>query len=81
MIWIFFAILGDAIFSRDSDLTTTNVIQGCGYVNFRVWLCAKRCGYVSSNKRWCGYVQKGVVMYHQIAIIPRVKMVWQVWLL
>ena len=36
----------NSIFSRGSDLTTTNVCQGCGYVKFRVWLCAKRCGYV-----------------------------------
>ena len=68
------------LFSRGSDLTTTNVCQGCGYVKFRVWLCAKRCGYVQSNCRWCGYVQKGVVMCGQIAIILTAKMVWQTWL-
>ena len=34
-------------FSCCSNLTTTNVFQGFAfYVKFRVWLCAKRCGYV-----------------------------------
>ena len=34
------------IFSRDSDLTTSVVLDGCGYVKSQVWLCSKRCGYV-----------------------------------
>ena len=36
-------------FSRDSDLTTSVVLEGCGYVKLRVWLCSKRCGYVKGG--------------------------------
>ena len=76
-------------FSRDSDLTTSVVIQGCGYVKSRVWLCAKRCGYVWPKPQRCGYVQKGVVMCDQnlntplrsqtengVAGVVMCKMVW-----
>ena len=35
-----------SVFSRDSDLTTSIVLDGCGYVKSQVWLCSKRCGYV-----------------------------------
>ena len=77
------------IFSRNSDLTTSIVLQGCGYVKSRVWLCAKRCGYVWPKPQRCGYVQKGVVMCDQnlntplrsqtengVAGVVMCKMVW-----
>ena len=36
-------------FSCDSDLTTSVVLNGCGYVKSQVWLCSKRCGYVKDG--------------------------------
>ena len=34
-----FQVLGFTVFSRDSDLTNSVVVEGCGYVKSRVWLC------------------------------------------
>ena len=57
-----FSIMQCNIFSRDSDLTTSVVLEGGGYVKSRVWLCSKRCGYV----------KHGVVMLNKrITLISR----------
>ena len=39
----------NSFFSRKSDSTTTNVHQGCGYIESRMWLYSKRCGYIAQN--------------------------------
>ena len=52
----FKALLRIVFFSRESDSTTPNVLQRCGYIKTWVRLYSK----------WCGYITHGVVIFKMV---------------
>ena len=46
---VLLTLLDIRFFSSESDSTTNNVHQRCGYIKSRMWLYTKRCGYIAQN--------------------------------
>ena len=74
------------IFSRESDSRDSVVLDWCGYIKSKVWLCSKRCGYVKDGvvmlkKVWlCCHQNLNTPFISQtvngVAGVVMLKMVW-----